>query len=57
MSDSRLMQLIREENNNRRLAQAHERKAEFHWNKANELMLEIMAQGENEKELDCSEQY
>ena len=51
---SKLQRLILEENEHRRLAQAHENKAEYHWNKSNELLLEIMAV-ENEKELESCE--
>ena len=51
---SRLEELIRLENYHRRLAQSHERKSEFHWNKANKLLLDIQGEAENEKELDCS---
>lgn len=53
MSD--LNELIRREQYHRQLAHAHENKAEYHWNKSNELLLEIMAQAENEKELDSLE--
>ena len=59
---SKLQKLILDENRHRRLAQEHDRraelhwnKAEYHWNKANELLLEIMAEAENEKELDSLE--
>ena len=54
MTESKLLQLIKKENEHRRLAQAHENKAEYHWNKSNELLLEIMAV-ENEKELEPCE--
>ena len=50
MTESKLLQLIKKENEHRRLAQAHENKAEYHWNKSNDLLLEIMAV-ENEKEI------
>ena len=53
---SEVQRLILEESRHRRLAHAHENKAEYHWNKANELLLEIMAEAENEKELTCCEQ-
>lgn len=52
---SEVQRLILEESRHRRLAHAHENKAEYHWNKANEFLLEIMAEAENEKELDCLE--
>ena len=55
MTESKLLQLIKKENEHRRLAQAHENKAEYHWNKSNELLLEIMIEAENEKELDSLE--
>lgn len=48
-------ELIRREQYHRQLAHAHENKAEYHWNKSNELLLEIMAEAENEKELDSVE--
>lgn len=51
----KLEKLILDENRHRRLAQEHDRRAELHWNKANELLLEIMAEAENEKELDSLE--
>lgn len=51
MTESKLLQLIKKENEHRRLAQAHENKAEYHWNKANEIFLEIVAEAENEREL------
>lgn len=51
MSESKLINLIKQETHHRRLAQAHERKSEYHWNKSNELLLEIIAQAENEREL------
>ena len=53
---SKLRKLILEENRHRRLAHTHENKAEHHWNKANDLLLEIQQEAEKEKELDCSEQ-
>ena len=55
MSESKLINLIKQETHHRRLAQAHENKAEYHWNKSNELFLEILAAVENEKELDSYE--
>ena len=53
---TRVEYLIKKEKKHRSLAHAHESKSEYHWNKANELLLEIMAQVENEKELDSLEQ-
>lgn len=53
MTESKLLQLIKKENEHRKLAQAHENKAEYHWNKSNELLLEIMAV--DKKELDSYE--
>lgn len=53
---SKLQRLILEENRHRRLAHTHENKAEHHWNKANDLLLEIQQEAEKEKELDCLEQ-
>ena len=50
MTDSKVLQLIKKENEHRRLAQAHENKAEYHWNKSNELLLEIMAVDKKELE-------
>ena len=55
MTESKLLQLIKKENEHRRLAQVHENKAEYHWNKSNSLFLEILAAVENEKELDSYE--
>ena len=54
---SKLQRLILDENRHRRLAQEHDRRAELHWNEANKLLIEIQQEAENEKELDCSEQY
>lgn len=44
-------ELIRREQYHRQLAHAHENKAEYHWNKSNELLLEIQALADNKKEL------
>ena len=48
---TKLEYLIKKEQEHRALAQAHERKAEHYWNKSNEILLEIQALSENEKEL------
>ena len=52
---SKLQRLILEENRHRRLAHTHENKAEHHWNKANDLLLEIQEEAEKEKELESYE--
>lgn len=52
---SRLIDLIKEENKHRKLAQEYEHNAEYHWNKSNKLFLEILAAVENEKELEPCE--
>lgn len=53
---TRVEYLIKKEKKHRSLAHAHESKSEYHWNKANEVLLEIQAEVEREKELDCSQQ-
>lgn len=48
---SNLDKLIRREQYHRQLAHSHERKSEEHMNTANEILLQIQAQAENEREL------